>query len=84
LKKEYTAIHPFFRKMIHIDAYRFDNPKEANVLKLKDDTDKNTLIVIEWPSKLGGTVDEDMTVAFSVVDDDTREISVNYSKDSLL
>lgn len=79
LKKEYKATHPYFRKLIHIDAYRFYDPREAKVLKLdKDREENNSLIVIEWPSKLGGTVDEDMSVSFSVIDDDTREVTINY------
>lgn len=79
LKKEYKAEHPVFKKLIHIDAYRFDDPREAKVLKLDlDKGEDSSLIVIEWPSKLGGTVEEDMTISFSVVDDDTREVMVNY------
>ena len=79
LKKEYKATHPFFRKLIHVDAYRFDEPKEARVLKLDQDAqEEGALIVIEWPSKLGGAIDEDMAIAFSVVDDDTREVTINY------
>lgn len=79
LKKEYKAEHPFFEKLIHIDAYRFDDPQEAKVLKLdRDIEDEKTLMVIEWPSKLGGMVDEDMTITFSVLDDTTREVVVNY------
>lgn len=80
LKKEYQAGHPFFKKLIHIDAYRFEDPKEVRALKLEQDShDDKTLIVIEWPSKLGGALDEDMTIAFSVIDDDTREVMINYS-----
>ncbi len=79
LKKEYKAAHPFFEKLIHIDAYRFDDPQEANVLKLDRDVEnEKALVVIEWPSKLGGGIDEDMTISFSVIDDTTREVVVNY------
>ncbi len=82
LKKEYKATHPFFTKLIHIDAYRFAEPGEAKVLKLdKDREEDGTLIVIEWPSKLGGAFDEDMSVSFSVIDDDTREVMINYIGD---
>ena len=84
LKKEYTSNHHFFKKLIHIDAYRFDTPDEVSVLKLGNDIARHdTLIVIEWPSKLGGRVNEDMTIAFSVVDDDTREVMINYTNTSL-
>lgn len=80
LKKEYTTTHHFFKKLIHIDAYRFDTPKEASVLGLPHDLEHHdTLIVIEWPSKMGDALTEDMTLSFSVVDDDTREIVVNYA-----
>lgn len=82
LKKEYKTDHPFFKKLVHIDAYRFFEPKEAKVLNLDKDTeDENSLIVVEWPSKLGGFIDEDMSVSFSVVDDDTREVTINYVGD---
>ena len=79
LKKEYKGDHSFFKKLVHIDAYRFDSKDEVKVLKLHDDlTDYTTLIVIEWPSKMAGTINEDMTITFSVIDDDTREVMVNY------
>jgi tRNA threonylcarbamoyladenosine biosynthesis protein TsaE len=80
LKKEYKGNHDFFTKLIHIDAYRFESPEEVKVLKLSNDlADQKTLLVIEWPSKLSGAINEDMTVAFSVVDDDTREVMINYT-----
>ncbi len=79
LKKEYKGEHDFFKKLVHIDAYRFDSPDEVKVLKLDKDLDKHdTLIVVEWPSKLSGAINEDMTIAFSVVDDDTREMMIDY------
>ena len=79
LKKEYKGQHSFFKKLIHVDAYRFDDPQEVEVLKLTEDLKQHdTLMVIEWPSKLGGRIGEDMTIAFSVVDDTTREVVINY------
>ena len=80
LKKEYKGEHDFFTKLIHIDAYRFDSPEEVKVLRLENDlSNHTTLIVIEWPSKMAGVINEDMTIAFSVVDDDTREVVINYT-----
>ena len=80
LKKEYRSNHPSFKKLVHIDAYRFDSPEEAKVLKLTSDIeDASSLVVIEWPSKLGALIDEDMTIAFSVIDEDTREVAINYA-----
>ena len=83
LKKEYRGTHDFFKKLIHIDAYRFESGDEVKVLKLHQDlTDPHTLIVIEWPSKMAGTINEDMTISFSVIDDDTREVMINYTNNS--
>ena len=45
LKKEYKGDHPSFKKLVHVDAYRFDVPEEAAVLKLERDLeDKETLM----------------------------------------
>lgn len=79
LKKEYKTSHPSFRKLVHIDAYRFDDPSESEILKLEDDLqDKDTLIVIEWPSKMGYT-DGDMTLSFNHEGDTTRNITIDYT-----
>lgn len=80
LKRTYKTEHDFFRKLIHIDAYRFDDPSEIKSLGLATDIlDPENLIMIEWPSKLDGTIQEDMVIAFDVIDDETREITVNYT-----
>ena len=43
-----------FLKLVHIDAYRLENPQEFAALRptefLKD---PNTLVMIEWPERLG-------------------------------
>ncbi len=78
LKKEYQGTHEFFKKLIHIDAYRFESKDEVKVLKLHQDLESpHTLIVIEWPSKMAGTLNEDMTISFTIIDDDTREVTIN-------
>lgn len=78
LKKEYNTKHDAYKKLIHIDAYRFNDPKESQVLRLKEDlVDPNTLMVIEWPSKMA-YVQPDVNMFFDVVDDDTRKIRVEH------
>lgn len=77
LKKEYRSSHPTFKKLIHIDAYRFENEEEASVLRLEDDLkDPTSLIVIEWPSKMKYK-QADMLIMFTVIDDETRELEIN-------
>lgn len=78
LKKEYGTNHLVFRKLVHVDAYRFDNPKEAKVLELDEDIKKHdSIVAIEWPSRLRG-VAPDVTLSFLVVDEDTREATISY------
>lgn len=80
LKKEYSASHDMFKRVVHIDAYRFTHPHEAKVLRLEEDLkDVETVIVIEWPSKMH-YLQADIVVSFSVVDDDTREVTLTYAE----
>lgn len=80
LKKEYSAAHSYFRKLIHIDAYRFSTPSEAKVLKLEDDLDEPyTIIAIEWPSKMK-YMKADVHLLFTVIDDTTREVKIMYEE----
>jgi tRNA threonylcarbamoyladenosine biosynthesis protein TsaE len=76
LKKEYRTQHSLFRKLIHIDAYRFNNPEEGKVLKLEDDLkESDTLVAIEWPGKMK-PMRATLELFFTVVDDDTREVTL--------
>lgn len=78
LKKEYGADHPHWKKLVHVDAYRFTHPEEAKVLRLEEDLrDRNALVVIEWPSKMT-YLKPDMEITFQVEDEDTREVTVEY------
>jgi tRNA threonylcarbamoyladenosine biosynthesis protein TsaE len=82
LKKEYGAPHLRFKKLIHVDAYRFTHPDEAKVLRLEDDLhDKDALVVVEWPSRMT-YIKPDMEVAFRVEDDETREVTIEYENNN--
>jgi tRNA threonylcarbamoyladenosine biosynthesis protein TsaE len=77
LEKRYTITkHPDFKTLVHIDAYRFDDPAEAAVLRLGDTLqDPYSLVIIEWPERLGGSITADIIVQFSTIDENTRVIS---------
>lgn len=84
LKKEYQAEHPSFRKLIHIDAYRFNTMDEAKVLRLDDDLqDGNTIVAIEWPTKMKAPK-ADVQLLFTIIDDDTREVAIQYDDEILV
>ncbi len=43
-----------WQRLIHVDAYRLENPNELEVLNLdRLITDKGNLIMIEWPENVG-------------------------------
>lgn len=80
LKKEYKATHHIFRKLIHIDAYRFSVPEEEKVLKLENDlSSPENIIAIEWPKRMS-PMKADVELYFNVIDDDTREVSLSYDQ----
>jgi tRNA threonylcarbamoyladenosine biosynthesis protein TsaE len=78
LKKEHATPHDVFSKLVHIDAYRFENVDEGKVLKLEEDLEKDgALIVIEWPSKMGIS-EGDMRIHFAYNDEGTRDMYIEY------
>lgn len=80
LKKEYNGNHPEFKKLIHIDAYRFNDPKESKILKLEEDLENPyAIIAIEWPSKMKH-IKPDIGISFTVIDDETREVVIEYER----
>lgn len=79
LKKEHTTPHDIFSRLIHVDAYRFENENEGKVLKLEEDLEKDgTLLVIEWPSKMGWS-DGDMRIHLAYNDENTRDVYIDYN-----
>ncbi len=68
--------HSNFKKLIHIDAYRLDSYEE--LLKIGWDElvgDKNNLIIIEWPEKVAGCINDlDLKIKLSHINNETRSI----------
>lgn len=56
-----------FKTLIHIDAYRLENPKEFTALRPEQFLqDPKTLVVVEWPEKVEGALPSaDLTLNFS-------------------
>jgi tRNA threonylcarbamoyl adenosine modification protein YjeE len=80
LKKQYPSSHPRFRRLIHVDAYRFTHPDEAKVLRLEEDLhDPQNLIAIEWPSRMTH-LKADVSMTFKVIDEYTRDITLEYEE----
>lgn len=69
----------FFKKLIHIDAYRLGRPEEILRLGWKETlADAGNLILLEWPQNIGSALPEHLpTITFTFIDENTREIVFN-------
>ncbi len=57
LQKFYKTKHDIFSELVHIDAYRIDDIKEAKILNIEEIAKKsNTLVLIEWPEKIESSI----------------------------
>ncbi len=70
-----------FDRFIHIDAYRFEDPKEADSIRLHEIiSDPKNLIIIEWPELLGdGLPDRRIDVKIEH-DGEGRRIEISENK----
>ncbi|MFA7193641.1 MAG: tRNA (adenosine(37)-N6)-threonylcarbamoyltransferase complex ATPase subunit type 1 TsaE [Candidatus Paceibacterota bacterium] len=78
LMKKYSIDFGKFKNLIHIDAYRVEDPNELKVLKFSElCDDPENLIFIEWPEKVEEVLPEKrITITFEVADEDSREINI--------
>lgn len=59
IAKYYRTRDPKFTDLIHIDAYRIEDPKELEILGWETiKNEPNTLVVIEWPERVEGLLRE--------------------------
>lgn len=78
IMKVYNTIHDFFKKMIHIDAYRIEKEEELKVLNLDHIfLEKNTLVVIEWPENFKNRIPKDaLFVSIKNISEKEREFKI--------
>jgi tRNA threonylcarbamoyladenosine biosynthesis protein TsaE len=77
IEKRYDLNSRFgFKKLIHIDAYRLELSKELLNLDFQKDLDnKDNLILIEWPERVGGVLPADLIkVELQFISESEREI----------
>lgn len=77
IMKSYDIMHDFYKKLIHIDAYRLTSGKELESLKFKDTVNNpENLILIEWPECVKDALPQEMLVVrCDFVDEMTRKYS---------
>ncbi|MBP9763377.1 MAG: tRNA (adenosine(37)-N6)-threonylcarbamoyltransferase complex ATPase subunit type 1 TsaE [Candidatus Pacebacteria bacterium] len=78
LMKKYSISFGQFKNLIHIDAYRIEDPNELNILKFSEICDDpENLILLEWPEKVEEVLPKERTtITFEVADENSREINI--------
>ena len=82
IQKNYSISKGDFKKLVHIDAYRIENPEEFRMLKLEDTLkEKDNLIMVEWP-KQGGEFfkDSSLEVFLEFVDENIRKVRLQKNE----
>jgi tRNA threonylcarbamoyladenosine biosynthesis protein TsaE len=76
IAQRYKTTHPVFTSLVHIDAYRLP-PEEVGTIGWDMFTsDPHTLVLVEWPEKLGALFPLGApTITFTVVDDERRTVT---------
>jgi len=71
--------HPFFKRLVHIDAYRIESDDEMRVLGFAELLkDPAILMCIEWPEKIQNLIPPDARyVDLVIASDGTRTIHVD-------
>lgn len=66
-------------RLVHIDAYRLEDPAELKALRFDElASDPRNLILVEWPEQTGDLFPLDAhTIAFRVVDETTRALTLS-------
>ncbi len=76
IQKRYSIPnHSQFKTLIHIDAYRFENPDEITKLGWHEDLQNpENLILVEWPSKIQNHIAQSIPIHFEHLNETTRKI----------
>lgn len=78
LMRTYAAAHPRFKKLVHIDCYRVEDPRELAILDLAGySRERSALVCVEWPERAGSLPAQARTIRFEVAGENTRTITFN-------
>ncbi len=78
--RSYQAAHPRFKRLVHIDAYRLEDPRELEILHFDELLqDKDTLIAIEWPERIGKIPEGAVRIKLEDEGEGVRRIEVHFA-----
>ena len=67
--------------IFHFDFYRIKNEKEAYDIGIDEYLSSDNYCFIEWPNKINSFIDDNfVNVYIDIVDDNKRNIMINYKK----
>lgn len=68
--------HPSWSRLVHVDAYRIEEPEELKSLHFETiSADPRSLLLIEWPEHIGALFPKNSPVlSFRFIDETTRVI----------
>jgi tRNA threonylcarbamoyladenosine biosynthesis protein TsaE len=78
LMKRYPISFGQYKNLIHIDAYRIEDPNEIDVLNFDEIySEPENLILLEWPEKVEEKLPKKkITITFEVAGENHREINI--------
>lgn len=81
IEKIYELHDKPWKHLVHIDAYRLDQPEELLHLGWKEMINRpDNLILIEWASRVESVLPpEAVRISFTFIDENTREIEIHES-----
>jgi len=78
IMRSYATTDAHFKKLVHIDAYRFLEVREAEVLGMADVLkEEGTLAVIEWPEHIAALIPKE-AIRMSIVSEANEVRRVTY------
>lgn len=77
IMRRYETTNDRFSALVHIDAYRIEDPHELEVIGVPDVMrEAGTLVCIEWPERASGIVPKDAyRMSLELHDDGTRTVT---------